>query len=84
MYIYKNKNPGGIHVGDCVIRQSLENQLNIANLQASQTAQTARLLADNAAQTTAIEQYLNPTPVPAYTVQNPNCCAQNTYCGCNM
>lgn len=64
--------------------QSLENQLNIANLQASQTAQTAKLLADNAAQTTAVEQYLNPTPIPAYVVQNPNCCQQQTYCGCNM
>lgn len=65
--------------------QSLENQLNIANLQASQTAQTAQLLADNAAQTVAVEQYLNPTPRPAYIVQNPNCCQQNNYgCGCNM
>lgn len=63
--------------------QSLENQLNIANLQASQTAQTARLLSDNAAQTTALEQYLNPAPIPAYVVQNPNCCPQNN-CGCNL
>lgn len=54
--------------------QALENQLNMANLQASQTAQTARLLSDNAAQTTALEQYLNPTPIPAYIVQNPYCC----------
>ena len=65
--------------------QSLENQLNIANLQASQTAQTAQLLADNAAQTVAVEQYLNPTPRPAYIVQNPNCCQQNNCgCGCNL
>lgn len=64
--------------------QSLENQLNIANLQASQTAQTARLLADNAAQTTAVEQYLNPTPIPAYVVQNPNCCSNNYNCGCSL
>lgn len=65
--------------------QSLENQLNIANLQASQTAQTAQLLADNAAQTVAVEQYLNPTPRPAYIVQNPNCCQQNNFgCGCNL
>lgn len=59
----------------------LERQLTMANLAASQTAQTARLLSDNAAQTVALEQYLNPTPVPAYVVQNPNCCTQNT-CGC--
>lgn len=59
----------------------LERQLTMANLAASQTAQTAQLLADNSRQTTALEQYLNPTPIPAYVVQNPNCCTQNT-CGC--
>ena len=60
----------------------LQNQINIANLRASQIDQTAQLLADNARQTVALEQYLNPTPVPAYVVQNPNCCQQNTGCGC--
>ncbi len=60
----------------------LQNQLTMANLAASQTAQTARLLADNAAQTQALEQYLNPAPIPSYTVQNPNCC-QNRF-GCGM
>lgn len=63
--------------------QSLQTQLTMANLAASQTAQTARLLADNAAQTQALEQYLNPVPIPAYTVQNPNCCSQNYGCGCS-
>ena len=30
-----------------------------------------------------IEQYVLPTPRPAYVVQNPNCCAQQTFgCGC--
>lgn len=64
---------------------NLQTQINLANLQASQTAQTARILQDNAAQTTALEQYLNPTPIPAYTVQNPNCCGAPAYnyCGCN-
>lgn len=62
---------------------NLRTQLNMANLQASQTAQTGRILADNAAQTVALEQYLNPVPVPAYVVQNPNCCPQNN-CGCNL
>lgn len=57
----------------------LRQQLNMANLAASQTAQTAAILADNARQTTALEQYLNPTPIPAYTVANPNCCT--TSCG---
>lgn len=61
----------------------LERQLTMANLAASQGAQTARILADNAAQTVALEQYLNPTPVPAYTVPNPNCCQNFGYgCGC--
>lgn len=60
----------------------LERQLTAANLAASQSAQTSKILADNAAQTVALEQYLNPTPVPAYVVQNPNCCAnQNFGCG---
>lgn len=60
---------------------SLRSQLNSANFATSQNAQTSRILADNAAQTVALEQYLNPTPVPAYVVQNPNCCA-NAYSGC--
>lgn len=48
----------------------------------SQTAQTAQILANNAAQTQALEQYLNPAPIPAYVVQNPNCCATGYYGGC--
>lgn len=44
---------------------------------ASQGAQTAQILANNEAQTTALEQYLAPSPRPAYIVQNPNCCSQN-------
>jgi len=54
----------------------------MANLAASQGAQTAAILANNEAQTTALEQYLAPTPRPAYIVQNPNCCPQNFGCGC--
>lgn len=61
---------------------NLQTQINLANLQSSQTAQTARILQDNAAQTLALEQYLNPTPIPAYVVQNPNCCTQG-YGGCS-
>lgn len=61
----------------------LQTQLNMANLAASQTAQTSRILADNAAQTVALEQYLNPAPIPAYVVQNPSCCNNFNYgCGC--
>lgn len=64
---------------------NLRTQLNLANLASSQTAQTAKILADNAAQTQALEQYLNPAPIPAYMVQNPNCCTNNwNGCGCNV
>jgi len=61
--------------------QQLRTQLQVQNLAASQTAQTAQILADNARQTTMLEQYLNPAPIPAYTVANPNCC-QSFGCGC--
>ena len=61
----------------------LRNQLSFANLQASQTAQTAQILTDNLAQTQALEQYLAPVPRPAYIVQNPNGCNCGTTCsGC--
>ena len=48
----------------------------------SQTAQTAQILADNAAQTATLRQALNPTPIPAYVVQNPSCCTGQIYYGC--
>ena len=63
----------------------LERQLTMANLAASQSAQTAQILANNDAQTNALEQYLAPVPRPAYIVQNPNGCgcnSINTGCGC--
>lgn len=63
----------------------LERQLTMANLAASQSAQTAQILANNDAQTNALEQYLAPVPRPAYIVQNPNGCgcnAVNSSCGC--
>ena len=60
----------------------LERQLTMANLAASQNAQTAQILANNEAQTAALERYLAPSPIPAYVVQNPNCCQQNWSCGC--
>ena len=64
----------------------LQNQLTMANLAASQNAQTAAILTDNLAQTQALEQYLAPVPRPAYIVQNPNCCGTSsmyTACGCS-
>ena len=61
----------------------LQQQLQMAQLAASQGAQTAAILANNEAQTAALERYLAPTPIPAYVVQNPNCCANNFgYGGC--
>lgn len=78
------------------IRQNYEGQLRVLQNQinamgaenqslkfaASQGAQTAQILANNEAQTVALEQYLAPVPRPAYIVQNPNCCGQN-YGACN-
>ena len=43
----------------------LERQLTMANLSASQTAQTAQLIADNARQTTTLEQLLAPAAMTA-------------------
>ncbi len=60
----------------------LQRQLTMANLAASQGAQTVAIIANNEAQTTAIEQYLAPVAKPAYIVQNPNCCSQNFGYGC--
>ena len=60
----------------------LERQLTMANLAASQGAQTAMIIANNEAQTSALEQYLAPVPRPAYIVQNPNGCNCNSTCGC--
>lgn len=60
----------------------LRQQLQMAQLSASQGAQTAQIIANNEAQTAALEQYLAPVPRPAYIVQNPNCCGQQYACGC--
>lgn len=58
----------------------LNTQLQMANLAASQNAQTGQLMADNAAQTAALLQRLNPAPIPAYSVPNPY---GGCNCGCN-
>lgn len=65
--------------------QRLQMQSYLANLAASQNAQTGEILADNAVQTATLRQALNPTPVPAYIVANPNgCnCGYNGGCGTN-
>ena len=61
---------------------NLQTQLNLANLAASQGAQTATIQAGQRQLANEIEQYVLPTPRPAYIVQNPNCCTQNFGCGC--
>lgn len=58
----------------------LRQQINERDRLASQNAQTAMIIANNEAQTTALEQYLAPVPRPAYVVPNPNCCQQNFGC----
>lgn len=63
--------------------QQLQMQSYLANLAASQNAQTGQILNDNAAQTTALLRALNPAPIPAYVVANPYGCNCNTGCGCN-
>ena len=66
---------------------ALRATINTSDRLASQNAQTAAILADNANQTSTLEQYLMPTPRPAWIVQNPNCCQPNygfgCGCGCN-
>ena len=54
---------------------ALQTQVNMLNLAASQTAQTAALVADNTAQTQYIVNRVAPYPIPAYTVANPNTAA---------
>ena len=51
---------------------ALQNQINMQALAASQTAQTAALVADNTTQTQYLINRIAPYPVPAYTVTNPN------------
>ena len=65
--------------------QQLQMQSYLANLAASQNAQTGQILNDNAAQTNALIRALNPAPVPAYVVPNPTgCnCGWNSGCGSN-
>ena len=63
---------------------SLRTQLSMAQLAASQNAQTAAIEAGQRALANEVEQYVLPTPRPAYVVQNPNCCNPYAYgCGCN-
>ena len=61
----------------------LERQLTMANLAASQNAKIGTIQSGQRALANEIEQFVNPTPIPAYIVQNPSCCNQNySPCGC--
>lgn len=61
--------------------QNTIDQLRAQNTQAQNAAAFGalgdRFQASQDAQTAALEQYLAPTPRPAYVVQNPNCCPGN-------
>lgn len=62
---------------------SLRTMNSNARFDASQNAQTAAIEAGQRILANEIEQYIAPSPRPAYVVQNPNCCAQQTFgCGC--
>jgi len=64
------------------IISQLRSELLYARGQASQDVQTAAIQAGQRALANEVEQYVLPTPRPAYIVQNPNCCT-NT-CGCGV
>ena len=59
----------------------LRSELLYARGQASQDVQTAAIQAGQRTLANEIEQYLAPTPKPAYVVANPNCCNAVTGCG---
>ena len=60
----------------------LRSELMYARGQASQDVQTAAIQAGQRALANEVEQYVLPTPRPAYIVANPNCCQQFSGCGC--
>lgn len=62
----------------------LRSELMYARGQASQDVQTAAIQAGQRALANEVEQYVLPTPRPAYIVSNPNCCQNFTGCGCGM
>lgn len=61
----------------------LRSELMYARGQASQDVQTAAIQAGQRVLANEIEQYVAPKAMPAYMVQNPNCCP-NTCGGCGM
>ena len=59
----------------------LRSELLYARGQASQDVQTAAIQAGQRVLANEIEQYVAPRAIPAYMVQNPNCCGQVYGCG---
>ena len=55
-------------------------QSKLADLQSE--SQGLKLAASQAAQNSYLVSQLRPSPIPAYTVQNPYCCNQFAGCGC--
>ena len=55
-------------------------QSQLSDLQAE--TQRLKLAASQAAQNSYLVSQLRPSPIPAYTVQNPYCCNQFACCGC--
>ena len=55
-------------------------QSKLSDLQAEN--QGLKLAASQAAQNSYLVSQLRPSPIPAYTVQNPYCCNQFAGCGC--
>lgn len=60
----------------------LRSELLYARGQASQDVQTAAIQSGQRILANEIEQYVAPKAVPAYIVQNPNCCGTYAGCGC--
>lgn len=70
----------------CQLELDAKND-KIADLQSqlNRTTIISDLKANNEAQSAYLINRINPTPIPAYYVQNPNCCNNNYYgsgCGC--
>lgn len=59
----------------------LRSELMYARGQASQDVQTAMIQAGQRQLANEVEQYVAPKAIPAYVVQNPNCCNNNCGCG---
>ena len=72
-----------LNAKDDLIAQ-LRSEALYARGQASQDLQTATIQAGQRNLANEVEQYVAPRAIPAYVVQNPNCCYANYGCGCNM